>query len=161
MLASAERFEWARLVTFTNYSGEAGGAVAPRSEHVGWLFLLGLMLPAYTVSGYDASAHTAEETIGAAQHVPRGIVQSVLVSGIFLYLSYGLPTAAGFFAHSRTWTKMGPWQVGRWYRPLAVVAVLGCLLILAIGVQPPNEQAIWIVGGAGGVLTIVWFARER
>ena len=56
---------------------------------------------------------------------------------------------------------MGPWHVGRWYRPLAVLAVLGCLLILVIGVQPPNEQAIWIVGGAGVLLTIVWFARER
>jgi hypothetical protein len=31
----------------------------------------------------DASAHTSEETIGASLNVPRGIVRSVLVSGLF------------------------------------------------------------------------------
>src|SRR5262249_55657241 len=33
--------------------------------------------------GFDASAHTSEETIGAGLNVPRGIVRSVLVSGFF------------------------------------------------------------------------------
>ncbi len=47
------------------------------------LFLLSFLLPAYTITGYDASAHTSEETIGAAQTVPRGIVRAVLVSGVF------------------------------------------------------------------------------
>jgi amino acid transporter len=41
------------------------------------------MLPAYTITGFDASAHTSEETVQAAQNVPRGIVRSVLVSGVF------------------------------------------------------------------------------
>ena len=52
-------------------------------RNIGWLFLLGFLLPAYTVTGFDASAHTAEETVGASHHVPRGIVRSVLVSGLF------------------------------------------------------------------------------
>src|SRR5262249_10373351 len=73
----------ARLVTFINYSGAAGGEVWPATDNLAWLFLLGFLLPAYTVTGFDASAHTAEETIGASYHVPRGIVRSVLVSGIF------------------------------------------------------------------------------
>ena len=41
------------------------------------------MLPMYTITGFDASAHTSEETVGAAHHVPRAIVRSVLVSGVF------------------------------------------------------------------------------
>ena len=41
-----------------------------------------MLLPAYTITGFDASAHAAEETIGAAESVPRGIVRSVLVSGV-------------------------------------------------------------------------------
>src|SRR5207302_7083928 len=41
------------------------------------------LLPAYTITGFDASARTAEETIGAANNVPRGIVRSVAVSGVF------------------------------------------------------------------------------
>ena len=48
------------------------------------------------------------------------------VCTIFLYLSYVLPTALGALAYGRTWTRMGPWDLGRWYRPLAAVTVLGC-----------------------------------
>jgi amino acid transporter len=30
-----------------------------------WVFALGLLLPIYTITGYDASAHTSEETVKA------------------------------------------------------------------------------------------------
>lgn len=85
MLWFATSFDLARLVTFTNYSGlgTAEALVWPRNDSLAWLFLLGFLLPAYTVTGFDASAHTAEETVGASHHVPRGIVRSVLVSGAF------------------------------------------------------------------------------
>jgi amino acid transporter len=43
-------------------------------------------MPIYTITGYDASAHTSEETVGAARSVPRGIVTSVLWSGVFGYI---------------------------------------------------------------------------
>jgi len=279
MLCYSGAFDFARLVTFTNYSGDPGANVFPRVESISWLFALGLMLPAYTITGFDASAHTSEETLGASLNVPKGIVRSVLVSGIFgwlmlcavvlampdmnvaaaqggnvfywtvnnvlprplaavlyagigltqyfcglaaltsasrmgfafardgglpallrrvsprsrtpsaaiwavaglavlfiacvpyvtiaavcvifLYLSYVLPSVAGFFAHGRSWTTMGPWQLGRWYRPLAVVSALFCGFLIVVGMQPPNEQAVWIVGGSVALLAVVWFAVER
>jgi len=282
MLVSAKSLDLSRLVTFTNYSGPAGDNVVPASGNVAWLFLLGLLLPAYTITGYDASAHTAEETVGAAHNVPRGIVRSVLVSGIFgwvmlsavvlaipsmndaaahgknafvwimqnvlnknvslllcigittaqylcglatvtsasrmvyafardgglpysralrrvsprsltpsiaiwtvaslavaftiyakaysvitaaaiifLYISYVIPTALGFFAYRRTWTKMGPWDIGEWYRILAVLSVIGCALLLVVSVWPPNDLNLWIVGISLGVLAVGWFAFER
>lgn len=282
LLWSSHGFELARLVTFTNYSGiPEGNPVFPKTQNMAWLFALGALLPAYTVTGFDASAHTSEETIGAAKNVPRGIVRSVLVSGlfgwvmlaaivlaipnmdaaaaqgsgvfywivrgvlsapvataffigiavaqyicglatltsasrmtyafardgglpfsnglkrvsptaktpsiaiwtvsvigilfmafipyttiaavcaVFLYISYVLPTGLGFFAYGRTWTTMGPWQIGRWYRPLTVLSVAGCLLLLVIGMQPPNQQAVWIVGGAVVVLAVAWFGFVR
>ncbi len=71
-----------RLWTFTNYSGEAGGNVFPASDNMGYLFLLCLLLPVYTITGYDASAHTSEETKNAAHSVPRGIVTSVFWSSL-------------------------------------------------------------------------------
>jgi amino acid transporter len=83
------------------------------------------------------------------------------VCAVFLYISYVLPTAIGFFAYGRTWTAMGPWQIGRWYRPLAALSALGCLVLIVIGMQPPNEQAIWIVGGAVALLGLAWFAVVR
>ena len=47
-----------------------------------YLFALSLLLPIYTITGYDASAHTSEETYKAAHSVPRGIVHSVLWSSL-------------------------------------------------------------------------------
>ncbi len=78
----APAIDISRLWTFTNYSGAAGGNVFPQSDNMGYLFLLCLLLPVYTITGYDASAHTAEETIGAATSVPRGIITSVFWSSL-------------------------------------------------------------------------------
>ena len=84
LLVAAPSLDLSRLVRFTNYSGlPASAPVWPRGESTAWLFLLGLMLPSYTITGFDASAHTAEETVNAEYNAPRGILRSVLVSGIF------------------------------------------------------------------------------
>ncbi len=85
-LAVADNYDVARLFTFTNYSGEAGGSVWPKSENIWYVFALGLLLPIYTITGYDASAHTSEETVKAAHSVPRGIVTSVFWSALFGYI---------------------------------------------------------------------------
>ena len=82
LLVYAPSFDPARLVRFTNYSGSAGGHVWPPSESLLLLFALGLLLPSYTVTGFDAPAHASEETRAAASAVPRGIVRSVLISGL-------------------------------------------------------------------------------
>ena len=84
-LAYAPSYEFGRLFTFSNYSGEAGANVWPAVSG-GWVFALGLLLPIYTITGYDASAHTAEETKKAAHSVPRGIVSSVWWSALFGYI---------------------------------------------------------------------------
>jgi amino acid transporter len=89
LLAGSQSLDLARLVTFTNYSGyltRGAAPIWPYNSSLVWLFALGLLLPAYTITGFDASAHAAEETIGAATNVPRGIVRSVLVSGVFGWL---------------------------------------------------------------------------
>ena len=282
LVGKSAALDFSRLITFANYSGlPAESPVFPKTENMAWLFALGALLPAYTITGFDASAHTSEETIGAAQNVPRGIVRSVLVSSlfgwimlaaivlaipdmdaaarqggsvfywimrevlsprlagaffvgiaiaqylcglatltsasrityalardgglplsrglrsvsaahqtpavavwtvsitailfmifipyttiaavcaVFLYISYVLPTAIGFFAHGRSWKTMGPWQIGRWYRPLAALSVVFCGFLIVIGMQPPNEQAVAIVGGAIALLSIAWFAGVR
>ena len=85
-IAYASSLDFDRLFTFSNYSGEAGASVWPNVVSNGWIFALGLLLPIYTITGYDASAHTAEETKQAAHAVPRGIVSSVLWSSVFGYI---------------------------------------------------------------------------
>lgn len=54
-------------------------------NNTGWgssvyVFLIGLLVAQYTLTGYDASAHMTEETVNAAKAGPRGIVTSILVS---------------------------------------------------------------------------------
>jgi amino acid transporter len=282
LLAFAPGLDPSRLVTFDNFSGTTGGGVWPATGSLALLFALGALLPAYTITGFDASAHAAEETKSAAESVPRGIVHSVLVSGvagwillcvvvlaapslpaaaargegaflaimngvlprplvfalvvaivlaqylcglatvtsasrmayafardgglpfshavrwvcpkrrspavaiwmvavasllftihtpvyatitavctIFLYLSYVVPTALGAWAYGRTWTAMGPWDLGRLYRPLAVLSVVGCVILIIVGMQPPNERSIWVVGGTALVLAAAWFGIAR
>ncbi|RUV39625.1 MULTISPECIES: amino acid permease [unclassified Mesorhizobium] len=81
-LVFAPAIDVTRLWTFTNYSGDAGGGVFPQTDSMGYLFLLCLLLPVYTITGYDASAHTSEETLKAAHSVPRAIVSSVVWSSL-------------------------------------------------------------------------------
>jgi amino acid transporter len=83
------------------------------------------------------------------------------VCAMFLYLSYVLPTLFGLLAHGRTWTRMGPWRLGRWYRPLAIVCVAGCVLLFVIGTRPPNQIAVWIIGGTFVALILLWFGFMR
>jgi amino acid transporter len=282
MLLGAPALEPSRLWTFTNCSGDAGGGTWPAADSVAWLLLLGLLMPAYTITGFDASAHTSEETIDAARNVPRGIVRSVVWSGlfgwlmvasillampsvaegaaqgsnvffwvmdrtlprglrlglhagislaqylcglatvtsasrmtyafardgglpfsyllkrvdprcrtpvpaiwtvallstaftvwtpvystltavsvIFLYLSYGLPIALGLFAFGRSWTAMGPWTLGRWFRPVAALSLLGLGVLLLVGMQPPNDKALWITLGAVALTVALWFGVMR
>ena len=82
-LFSATSLDFGRLFTFGNYTGtEGASAVWPVAVSGFMALLLGLLLPIYTITGYDASAHTSEETVKASTSVPRGMVSSVLWSGI-------------------------------------------------------------------------------
>ena len=47
-----------------------------------YLFALGLLLAQYTITGFDASAHVSEETVGARTEAPKAIVRSIYVSAI-------------------------------------------------------------------------------
>lgn len=85
-LVFAPAIDISRLWTFHNYSGDAGAGVFPQSDNMGYLFLLCLLLPVYTITGYDASAHTSEETKNAATSVPKGIVNAVFWSALVGWL---------------------------------------------------------------------------
>jgi amino acid transporter len=66
-----------------------------------YALLLSLLLAQYTYTGYDASAHMTEETVGAATRAPWGVVMSVVVSAIAGYaLLMGLSAATPDLAAS-------------------------------------------------------------
>jgi amino acid transporter len=290
-LIAADSWDFGRLFTFRNYSGEAGGNVWPQVSNA-WVFALGLLLPIYTITGYDASAHTSEETFKAAHSVPRAMVMSVVWSAlfgylflapfilmvpdldqaaaqgwnvffwafdaqvnpavkwlvylivfvaqllcglatvtsasrmifafardgglpgsaalakvsptyrtpvaaiwtaatlavlfvwgsttvsvagtsaytivvsctvIFLFISFTIPIVLGLIAWGTPkWDKMGPWDLGRGVFTLfAVLSVICMILIFVIGIQPPNDWALYITVGFFILTAIVWFAFEK
>jgi amino acid transporter len=69
--------------------GDPAIAAAPPFWGVFGVFgasLLGLLQAQWTYTGYDASAHTAEETISARRSSANGLFMSVLVSAIVGYV---------------------------------------------------------------------------
>ena len=283
MLVGAQSYDFSRLTTFINFSGKAGGGVLPHSKDLFYVFLLGLLLPMYTITGFDGAAHTSEETRNARRSVPRGIINAVFwsaafglvmegaillampdvgkaaaqggnvffnllanlpvatpvkyllyvgivvsnyfcalagvtstsrmiyafardggipghkiwrhvshnhrspVGGIwlavvlsiaatmyspafaalaagcamFLYISYVMPVAAGFFAEGKTWTEFGPFRLGMLSKPFAVISVLGVLLLIYIGIQPPNDILITYGLGLIVLMLVLWFGIAR
>jgi amino acid transporter len=275
--------DFGRLFRFENLSGAAGGDVWPAHTGLLAMTLLGILWPIYTITGFDASAHTSEETVNAAVNVPKGMLRSVAVSGIFgwvmvaafvlalpsvaggarqganvfpwlmtsvlpgaagdalwvgivaanylcglacvtstsrmmyafardgglpgsralkrvsprwktpvaaiwttvalafastlytpayttlttacvifLYLSYVMPSAAGLRAYGRSWKRMGPFELGgRLYRAVAALSLAGVVLLVWIGVQPPNEKALTVTLAAVALLAVAWWLGVR
>ena len=46
----------------------------------------GCLLAQYTITGFDASAHVSEETIGARTEAPKAIVRSIYISAIAAFV---------------------------------------------------------------------------
>jgi amino acid transporter len=81
---------------------------------------------------------------------------------IFLYLSYVMPTAAGVRAYGRRWTTFGPFDLGPvLYRGLGVVALAGTVVLVWIGVQPPNDRALGATVAAVALLVATWWLGVR
>ncbi len=78
----------ALLIAGKNKTGTEG--IFAFKNSTGWSFkgsgiyvgLVGLLLAQYTITGFDASAHVSEETIGAATAAPKAIVRSIYISAV-------------------------------------------------------------------------------
>src|SRR5262245_30851623 len=61
---------------------------------------------------------------------------------LFLYVSYAMPIAAGMLAEGKTWTEFGPFRLGVWSKPFAIISIIGALLLCYAGTQPPFDPII-------------------
>jgi amino acid transporter len=75
--------DFSRLVEFKNYTGDPGAGTWPITGSLFFAFVLGLLHVCYTITGFDASGHTSEETRDAQRSVPKGMITSVFWSGLF------------------------------------------------------------------------------
>ena len=56
---------------------------------------------------------------------------------------------------------MGPFDLGSWYRPIALIVVLWVATLLILGMQKPYDLAIRIVIAMLAVMAVLWFAFEK
>ncbi|HYO33722.1 MAG TPA: amino acid permease [Nocardioidaceae bacterium] len=96
--------------TFTHFENQTGFSFAGASIYA---FLIGLLMTQYTLTGYDASAHVAEETISAQVEAPKAIVRSVYVSVLAGWILLIAVTAAiqDYAAQRATDTGLPPAQI--------------------------------------------------
>jgi amino acid transporter len=80
---------------------------------------------------------------------------------LFLYISYAMPVAAGLLAEGKTWTDFGPFRLGVLSKPFAVITVLGVLVLMYAGIQPPFDILINYAIGLLVLLVVLWFGLER
>lgn len=81
---------------------------------------------------------------------------------VFLYVSYVMPIAAGLLAEGTKWNKKGPFNLGGLSKPIALLAVIGCTVLIIVGVQPPNEKVGYLLlWGIVGLVAIYWAVERR
>src|ERR1700690_118316 len=135
LVFSPVALDFSRLVTFTNVTGDAGGGVVPfHAGSILFAFLLGLSFVLYTLTGYDASAHTSEETHDAQVNVPKGMWQAVFWSwtiGLVMVGTFVLVMPSVKDAAAAGWNSFS-YMFGASRMPFALS------LILAIGLCVVN-----------------------
>jgi amino acid transporter len=83
-----------------NASGYGSAADNFSNPAFWFVFGLGLLLSQYTITGFDASAHTAEETQSASRMAAVGMYMSVVASVVFgwillLAVTFAIPSTEG------------------------------------------------------------------
>lgn len=126
--------DFSRLFSFQNVTGDAGGAVVPfRTESVALAFLLGLSYVCYTITGFDASAHTSEETQDAQVNVPKGMWTAVFwswVFGLVAVAAYVLTMPSLEEAHAAGWSSFFyMWGASRMPGWLSIILAVGMVLV--------------------------------
>jgi amino acid transporter len=124
------------------------GAFGESTSALGFFLLVapvGFILTMYTVTGYDASAHTAEETTGAAKAAAQGVWRSVFwsaVIGWFVLLAFlfavqdpaSVSDGGGFVGTIFT-DSMDPWAA----KLTVLIATIGQLFCGAAGLTSASR----------------------
>ena len=82
---------------------------------------------------------------------------------IFLFFSFAIPITLGLLAWGTSkWDKMGPFDLGEGtFKLFAVLSIVAMVLIFILGIQPPNDMALYVTVGFLMLTGIVWFVFER
>jgi amino acid transporter len=87
----------------------------------------------------------------------------ILATGcaVFLYISYMIPVIAGFFAEGKKWKEKGPFNLGAWSKPNAIISAIGVALLTTTGFFPPNQRVFYLTVAMVIILPIIWVLGEN
>ena len=69
-----------------------------------------------------------------------------------------MPTAAGLLAEGKSWNHKGPFNLGRFSKPIGILAVLGGSLLAYVGMLAPNEKVFYLTIAMLVVMAVFWYA---
>jgi amino acid transporter len=156
---------------FVNYSGFSTSPV-PFLGITAYIFLIGLLLAQYTLTGYDASAHMTEETHDAAVSGPKGIWKSIVISVIFGYIlllavHYAVPPEGGYlaalgFQYPITANLAAPVSIfqqalGNNWAIFVLVIVIGAQFFCGMASVTANSRMIYAFSRDGAVPGHKWW----
>jgi amino acid transporter len=151
-------FDLHRLVAYTNFSGDPGAGVLPHSASPFYLFLLALLYPLYTITGFDGSAHTSEETVDARRNVPRGIINAILWSGVFglimaasFVLAMPDPVKAAADGFSIILNLMANMPVPVWFKDLLYIGIVLSNFLCALAGVTSTSRMVYAFSRDGGL----------
>jgi amino acid transporter len=82
---------------------------------------------------------------------------------VALYLAYTLPVLLAWHARRRgsEWAKAAVWSLGRWGSAVNLVAILYAAFICVVLMMPPNQLAVYTLGGLLAALGVLYAAIAR
>lgn len=158
--------DFSRLVTFKNYTGEAGANTWPATGSLFFAFTLGLLHVCYTITGFDASAHTSEETRDAQRSVPRGMLTAVFWSAVFGWVlvaavllampdvDTGASQGSSVFAKTLEINLMP-----EWLKKVIAVGIVVSNYLCALAGMTSLSRMIYAFARDGGVPASAWLCH--
>jgi amino acid transporter len=147
-----------RLFTAVNNTGDAGGGVLPRSDNMLYAFALALILPLYTITGFDASAHISEETVDARRTVPRSMINAVAVSALFglimvcsFVLAMPNPGSAAKDGANVFFNLLAGLPLPVWLKDLLYVAIVVANYLCALAAVTSTSRMVFAFARDGGL----------
>ncbi|MCH1624010.1 amino acid permease [Ferdinandcohnia quinoae] len=80
------------------------------------------------------------------------------ISVVGLYIAYGIPIYLKLEAESKGIFKkkhLGPWNLGKWSKPINVLSLIWILFISILMIIPPNQNAAYALAGMFIILIIM------
>jgi amino acid transporter len=135
-------YVFGKTINNSGFSGHNFGSIM-----FWYVFGIGLLMSQYTITGYDASAHMAEETQQASRMAAVGMVMSVVVSVVFGFIllvavTFAVPDTQGAIAAGGNVVTY-IWQTGmstRWAEFLLTIAVVAQLFCLIASVTSASRM---------------------